>query len=52
MFVAPLLLGGAKAKTAVEGIGVGQIVAGLRALSFETERIEDDVLIVARMKEW
>jgi hypothetical protein len=28
MFVAPLMLGGAKAKTAVEGIGVGEIAAG------------------------
>jgi diaminohydroxyphosphoribosylaminopyrimidine deaminase/5-amino-6-(5-phosphoribosylamino)uracil reductase len=52
MFVAPLLLGGAKAKTAVEGIGVGEIAAGARALSLEMERMEDDVLIVARMKEW
>ena len=28
MFVAPVLIGGAKAKTAVEGIGVGDIAAG------------------------
>ena len=33
MFVAPLMLGGAKAKTAVEGIGVGEIAAGSRALA-------------------
>ncbi len=52
MFLAPLLIGGAKAKTAVEGIGVGDIAAGSRALAIETERIEDDVLIVARLKEW
>jgi diaminohydroxyphosphoribosylaminopyrimidine deaminase/5-amino-6-(5-phosphoribosylamino)uracil reductase len=52
MFIAPLMLGGAKAKTAVEGIGVGDIAAGSRALALETERIEDDVLIVARLKEW
>jgi len=52
MFVAPLLLGGAKARTAVEGIGVGEIAGGARALHVETERIEDDVLIVARLKEW
>jgi diaminohydroxyphosphoribosylaminopyrimidine deaminase/5-amino-6-(5-phosphoribosylamino)uracil reductase len=52
MFVAPLMLGGAKAKTAVEGIGVGDIAAGSRALALETERIEDDVLMVARLKEW
>jgi diaminohydroxyphosphoribosylaminopyrimidine deaminase/5-amino-6-(5-phosphoribosylamino)uracil reductase len=52
MFVAPLLLGGAKARTAVEGIGVGEVASGARALAMETERIEDDVLIVARLKEW
>jgi diaminohydroxyphosphoribosylaminopyrimidine deaminase/5-amino-6-(5-phosphoribosylamino)uracil reductase len=52
MFVAPLMLGGAKARTAVEGIGVGDIGAGLRAIAMETERIEDDVLIIARFKEW
>jgi diaminohydroxyphosphoribosylaminopyrimidine deaminase / 5-amino-6-(5-phosphoribosylamino)uracil reductase len=52
MFLAPVLIGGAKAKTAVEGIGVGDIAAGSRALAIETERIEDDVLIVARLKEW
>jgi diaminohydroxyphosphoribosylaminopyrimidine deaminase/5-amino-6-(5-phosphoribosylamino)uracil reductase len=52
MFVAPLMLGGAKARTAVEGIGVGEIAGGARALAIEAERIEDDVLIVARLKEW
>jgi diaminohydroxyphosphoribosylaminopyrimidine deaminase / 5-amino-6-(5-phosphoribosylamino)uracil reductase len=52
IFIAPLMIGGAKAKTAVEGIGVGDIAAGSRPLAVETERIEDDVLIVARFKEW
>ena len=52
MFIAPVMLGGAKARTAVEGIGVGDIAAGGRAVAMETERIEDDVLIVARFKEW
>jgi diaminohydroxyphosphoribosylaminopyrimidine deaminase / 5-amino-6-(5-phosphoribosylamino)uracil reductase len=52
MFLGPVMLGGATAKTAVEGIGVGEIAAGSRALAIETERIEDDVLIVARFKEW
>jgi diaminohydroxyphosphoribosylaminopyrimidine deaminase / 5-amino-6-(5-phosphoribosylamino)uracil reductase len=52
MFVAPLMLGGAKARTAVEGMGVAEIVGGARALAIEAERLEDDVLIVARFKEW
>jgi diaminohydroxyphosphoribosylaminopyrimidine deaminase/5-amino-6-(5-phosphoribosylamino)uracil reductase len=52
MFIGPMLLGGAQAKTAVEGIGVGRIAEGARALAIETERIEDDVLVIARFKEW
>jgi diaminohydroxyphosphoribosylaminopyrimidine deaminase / 5-amino-6-(5-phosphoribosylamino)uracil reductase len=52
MFIAPVMIGGAKAKTAVEGIGVAEIGAGSRALAVEMERIEDDVLIIARFKEW
>jgi diaminohydroxyphosphoribosylaminopyrimidine deaminase/5-amino-6-(5-phosphoribosylamino)uracil reductase len=52
MFVAPLLLGGRKAKTAVEGIGLGEIAAARRPISVETDRIDDDVLIVARFQEW
>jgi diaminohydroxyphosphoribosylaminopyrimidine deaminase/5-amino-6-(5-phosphoribosylamino)uracil reductase len=52
MFIAPVLLGGAKARTAVEGIGFGEIAAAPRPLAIETERIDDDVLFVARFKEW
>src|SRR5829696_1867216 len=52
MFVAPLMLGGAKARTAVEGMGVSEIAGAARALAIEAERLDDDVLIVARFKEW
>jgi diaminohydroxyphosphoribosylaminopyrimidine deaminase / 5-amino-6-(5-phosphoribosylamino)uracil reductase len=52
MFVAPILIGGREAKTAVEGIGIETIVAGRRALEVEVDRLEDDVLIVARLKDW
>jgi diaminohydroxyphosphoribosylaminopyrimidine deaminase/5-amino-6-(5-phosphoribosylamino)uracil reductase len=52
MFVAALLLGGTKAKTAVEGIGNELIATAARGLAVETERIEDDVLITARFREW
>jgi diaminohydroxyphosphoribosylaminopyrimidine deaminase/5-amino-6-(5-phosphoribosylamino)uracil reductase len=52
MFVAPLMTGGREARTAVEGIGIERIAAAPRALYMEVERIEDDVLIVARLKEW
>ena len=52
MFVAPILSGGRKARTAVEGIGIQSIAAAPRALYVEFERIEEDVLILARLKEW
>ena len=52
VFIAPLLAGGREARTALEGIGVGEIGAAGRALAFDVERIEDDVLITARFREW
>jgi diaminohydroxyphosphoribosylaminopyrimidine deaminase/5-amino-6-(5-phosphoribosylamino)uracil reductase len=52
MFIAPLMTGGREAKTAVEGMGIEQITAAPRALHVEVDRLEDDVLIVARLKEW
>jgi diaminohydroxyphosphoribosylaminopyrimidine deaminase/5-amino-6-(5-phosphoribosylamino)uracil reductase len=52
IFVAPLMTGGREARTAVEGIGIDRIAAAPRALHVEVERLEDDVLIVARLKEW
>jgi diaminohydroxyphosphoribosylaminopyrimidine deaminase/5-amino-6-(5-phosphoribosylamino)uracil reductase len=52
IFVAPLLTGGRDARTAVEGMGVEQIADAKRALATEVERIEDDVLICTRFKEW
>ena len=52
MFVAPLLAGGREARSAVEGIGAGQMAASQHAVAIETERIEDDVLITARFRDW
>lgn len=52
MFIAPLLAGGREARTAVEGMGVERIAGAGRALASEVERIEDDVLISARFREW
>jgi diaminohydroxyphosphoribosylaminopyrimidine deaminase/5-amino-6-(5-phosphoribosylamino)uracil reductase len=52
MFVAPLLSGGRDARTAVEGMGIEQIAAAPRGLHVDVERLEDDVLIVARLREW
>src|ERR687896_314335 len=52
MFIAPLMTGGREARTAVEGIGIGQIAAAPRALHVDVDRLEDDVLILARLKDW
>jgi diaminohydroxyphosphoribosylaminopyrimidine deaminase / 5-amino-6-(5-phosphoribosylamino)uracil reductase len=52
IFIAPFMIGGAKARTVVEGMGIGEIAGGVRPIAMETERIEDDVLITARFKEW
>jgi diaminohydroxyphosphoribosylaminopyrimidine deaminase/5-amino-6-(5-phosphoribosylamino)uracil reductase len=52
VFVAPLLAGGRAARTAVEGEGVAQIAGAAHAESVEVDRIEDDVVIMARFREW
>ena len=52
MFVAPLLAGGREARTAVEGLGAGEIASAQRALATEVERIGDDVLVTCRFREW
>jgi diaminohydroxyphosphoribosylaminopyrimidine deaminase / 5-amino-6-(5-phosphoribosylamino)uracil reductase len=52
MFIAPLVAGGREARTAIEGLGVGPIAGAARAVSTDVDRVEDDVLITARLKEW
>jgi diaminohydroxyphosphoribosylaminopyrimidine deaminase/5-amino-6-(5-phosphoribosylamino)uracil reductase len=51
-FVAPLLAGGRDARSAIEGTGVEAIARAERAIALDVERIEDDVLISARFREW
>jgi diaminohydroxyphosphoribosylaminopyrimidine deaminase/5-amino-6-(5-phosphoribosylamino)uracil reductase len=52
LFVAPVVLGGSHARDPLEGEGVERIAEATRALTLECERVADDVLISARMKEW
>ena len=52
LFLAPLVLGGRKARDPLEGEGVEMIADAVRALTLECERIGDDLLVSARMKEW
>jgi riboflavin biosynthesis pyrimidine reductase len=52
LFLAPLLLGGRAARDPLEGEGVEQISEALRALTLDCERVADDMLVCARLREW
>jgi diaminohydroxyphosphoribosylaminopyrimidine deaminase/5-amino-6-(5-phosphoribosylamino)uracil reductase len=52
LFLAPLLLGGSAARDPLEGMGVERISEATSALSFDCERVGDDLLISARLREW
>jgi diaminohydroxyphosphoribosylaminopyrimidine deaminase / 5-amino-6-(5-phosphoribosylamino)uracil reductase len=52
LFVAPVVLGGSSARDPLEGEGAERIAAATRALELSCDRVADDVLITARMREW
>jgi diaminohydroxyphosphoribosylaminopyrimidine deaminase / 5-amino-6-(5-phosphoribosylamino)uracil reductase len=52
LFLAPLVLGGKTARDPLEGEGVEAIADAVRALSLDCERIGEDLLVSARIKEW
>jgi diaminohydroxyphosphoribosylaminopyrimidine deaminase/5-amino-6-(5-phosphoribosylamino)uracil reductase len=52
LFLAPILLGGRTARDPLEGEGVERISEALRALTFDCDRVGDDLLISARLREW
>jgi diaminohydroxyphosphoribosylaminopyrimidine deaminase/5-amino-6-(5-phosphoribosylamino)uracil reductase len=52
LFLAPILLGGRTARDPLEGEGVERISEALRALSFDCERVGEDLLVSARLREW
>jgi diaminohydroxyphosphoribosylaminopyrimidine deaminase / 5-amino-6-(5-phosphoribosylamino)uracil reductase len=52
LFVAPVVLGGSHARDPLEGEGVERIAEATRALTLDCERIADDVLVSARLREW
>ncbi len=52
LFLAPLVLGGRTARDPLEGEGVETISEALRALSLDCERVGDDLLARARLREW
>jgi diaminohydroxyphosphoribosylaminopyrimidine deaminase/5-amino-6-(5-phosphoribosylamino)uracil reductase len=52
LFLAPMLLGGASARDPLEGEGVARIADAIHALTLDCERIGEDLLISARLREW
>ncbi len=52
LFLAPMVLGGRTARDPLEGEGVDAIADAARALTLECERVGDDLLVSARIKEW
>jgi diaminohydroxyphosphoribosylaminopyrimidine deaminase/5-amino-6-(5-phosphoribosylamino)uracil reductase len=52
LFIAPLVLGGRSARDPLEGEGVEHIAEAMRALTLDCERVAEDLLIRARLKEW
>ena len=52
LFLAPRVLGGRTARSALEGEGVESIAEAVRALTLELEHVSEDLLISARLKEW
>jgi diaminohydroxyphosphoribosylaminopyrimidine deaminase/5-amino-6-(5-phosphoribosylamino)uracil reductase len=52
LFLAPMVLGGRTARDPLEGEGVEAIADAARALTLECERVGDDLLVSARMREW
>jgi len=52
LFLAPLLFGGRTARDPLEGEGVESIAEAVRALTFDCERVGEDLLVSARLREW
>ena len=52
LFLAPVILGGRTARDPLEGEGVEQIADAVRALTLECQRIDEDLLVSARLQEW
>jgi diaminohydroxyphosphoribosylaminopyrimidine deaminase / 5-amino-6-(5-phosphoribosylamino)uracil reductase len=52
LFLAPMVLGGRTARDPLEGEGVEAIADAARALTLDCERVGDDLLVSARMRDW
>ena len=52
LFIAPIVVGARRARDPLEGAGAERIAHAARALELDCERVGDDVLLSARMREW
>jgi diaminohydroxyphosphoribosylaminopyrimidine deaminase/5-amino-6-(5-phosphoribosylamino)uracil reductase len=52
LFLAPVILGGRTARDPIEGEGVDQIADAVRALTLDWDRVGEDLLVSARIKDW
>ncbi|HEX4283412.1 MAG TPA: bifunctional diaminohydroxyphosphoribosylaminopyrimidine deaminase/5-amino-6-(5-phosphoribosylamino)uracil reductase RibD [Solirubrobacteraceae bacterium] len=52
LFLAPMVLGGRTARDPLEGEGVDAIADAARALTLECDRVGEDLLVSARVKDW
>jgi diaminohydroxyphosphoribosylaminopyrimidine deaminase/5-amino-6-(5-phosphoribosylamino)uracil reductase len=52
LFIAPMVLGGRTARDPLESDGVETIADAVRSLTLECERVGDDLLVSARLREW
>jgi diaminohydroxyphosphoribosylaminopyrimidine deaminase/5-amino-6-(5-phosphoribosylamino)uracil reductase len=52
LFLAPLVLGGRAARDPLEGEGVEKVADAVHALTLDVERVGEDLLVSARLKEW
>ncbi len=52
LFLAPMLLGGRSARDPLEGEGVGRIAEAIGALTLDCDRVGEDLMISARLREW
>jgi diaminohydroxyphosphoribosylaminopyrimidine deaminase/5-amino-6-(5-phosphoribosylamino)uracil reductase len=52
LFVAPIVIGGAGARPLLGGDGVERVADAIRARDLDYERLGDDLLISARLRDW
>jgi diaminohydroxyphosphoribosylaminopyrimidine deaminase / 5-amino-6-(5-phosphoribosylamino)uracil reductase len=52
LFIAPVVFGGSHGRDPLEGEGVERIAQATRALALQCDKVADDVLVSARLREW